>query len=469
MTAGNKEDNLKLAIPYRPIKLVGTKDSINDIVLKKHPTELTWQSEVEWVNEAWGGGREKALEELEKSMAEATLALNLFDRAAQHKNPGEIAKTFREILSVNVAVAKPEDLNLYRTSFDFEEEVTPLQQKLNEGKLPQTSSVSLGGAYKLRNESNGKVAVIRFEEDKYIIKQADYIKPDDLLVVPSTAAYLHLEKGLCFQEKENPVEADGIATFNESEWLEVGRKGKLDFGEGAGFQTLKEHTFNVMDGTLAFLQSEYYKNLMEQIFQKLEPSKDAKTLTEAVTQLIYLAAGFHDLGKADKAWQKCIREIDKQIQTEDLVGRSGSHKSSGKRRRLPPHTPPGYNGFIKAAKLLLGDNDSYDYLIKAIALAAVRHHSSLMHPSSVKGKYRFVPEKEKAEVFLREVLSRVEAPETIIEQIPSILIEAESLPNEDEVPLLFPNDDLFAIYALAGRAILLADRADASGKTQDWL
>lgn len=429
---------------------------------------LSWEVERKWIESSFMRGESEAVKLLERNIAETSFALNLFDRAAQEKNPGEIAGVFRDVLSVNVAVATPEDLNLNPVSFDFENAVSPLQEKLGSAKMPETSSISLRRAYALRSKAEGKAAVIRYVNDGYIIQNADYIKPDDLLVLPSTIAYLHKEKGLCFKDKEEEINFDSITFFKESNWLDVDKNVRIEFSSGAGYQNLKEHTFNVMDNCLKLLKSNSYRSILIKILKKLEPNRDAEVLADVITQLIYLSAGFHDLGKANKKWQQKIREIDNQISKDELVGRSHSQKNNSKRIRLPPHTPPGYSAFIKTAELLLGKSDEFDYLIKSIALASARHHSSLMNPSSLKGKYCFEPVTTKSVEFITEVLNKADIPESVKEKAEGILSAGNCLPSKDEVPLMFPNNDLFPIYALAGRAILLADREDASGTEQQW-
>ncbi len=67
-----------------------------------------------------------------------------------------------------------------------------------------------------------------------------------------------------------------------------------------------------------------------------------------------------------------------------------------------------------------------------------------------------------AEVFVREVLAHAGAGPAHKARAPEVLEAARSMPPADAVPLLLPNNDLFPIYALVGRAILSADREDAS-------
>ncbi|MCC6544697.1 MAG: hypothetical protein IT392_09380, partial [Nitrospirae bacterium] len=127
-----------------------------------------------------------------------------------------------------------------------------------------------------------------------------------------------------------------------------------------------------------------------------------------------------------------------------------------------PHTPPGYNAMIKASELLIGSLDSaQQYLIRSIALSAARHHSSFLNPSQV--NHHFNPHPQTNE-FIKDVLKAVSTSEITLKQSDKILEAAKKSPAKEDVPLLLPNVDLFPIYALVGRAILMADREDAAGE-----
>src|SRR3990170_6335412 len=66
--------------------------------------------------------------------------------------------------------------------------------------------------------------------------------------------------------------------------------------------------------------------------------------------------------------------------------------------------------------------------------------------------------------FIKAVLKAVSASETTLKQSDEILEAAKKSPAKEDVPLLLPNVNLFPIYALVGRAILMADREDAAGE-----
>lgn len=182
-------------------------------------------------------------------------------------------------------------------------------------------------------------------------------------------------------------------------------------------------------------------------------------LADVIAQIATLAAGFHDLGKTDRKWQDKVREIDPESPNE-LIGRTQKTDA----RIGIPHTPPAYLATLKASELLMGSLGSSEYLIRPIALAASRHHSSLLNPALV--NYRFDPHPQAVE-FVRTILGYVGAPELVTDHVYDILLAAQETPPREMVPLLFPNDDLFPIYALVGGAILMADREDAAGKELD--
>ena len=77
------------------------------------------------------------------------------------------------------------------------------------------------------------------------------------------------------------------------------------------------------------------------------------------------------------------------------------------------HTPPSYLAILKTCALLMGPLGSSEFLIRAVALAAARHHSSLLNPASV--NYHYVPH-PRALDFVRSVLEKVQAPEEVKNQ-----------------------------------------------------
>jgi hypothetical protein len=130
-----------------------------------------------------------------------------------------------------------------------------------------------------------------------------------------------------------------------------------------------------------------------------------------------------------------------------------------------PHTPPGFYAAVAACNAALGNLDETDRLVRSIALAAARHHSSLLDPSGASG-YKFDPI-EGTSGFVRQVLAEVGLLAEI--EAARVIDAARSGGSAAQVPLMLPNDDLFPIYALVGRAILISDREDAAGQNlEDW-
>ncbi len=423
------------AAPYR--------EAYVSSALKKIPDgeRLSWDKEQKWVADAWGEEPKKAQKAVERSLAETTFALNLFDRAAQEHRPGEIASVFREIISVDVAVDDASSRDL--------------QGLLNARYRPDTSSVSLGQAWQLLREAKGSARVVRSEEGDLQITPATYAQPGDTLIVPSSVAYLHRRKGLCFTKGAEVPRGNDVVL--SSEWAGNGAASR-SFSRGNGRrQTLLEHTTAVMEGTYEKLKSDgAYRKPLVGIIGCLEPQQDAERLADIIAQIARLAAGLHDLGKADRRWQAKAREIDLDCPT-GLIGRTAN---TGGPMGIP-HTPPSYNAVVKACELLMGPLRSSEPLVRAVALAAARHHSSLLNPSHV--AHHFDPSIETGE-FVKAILESLSATARVTCQAEQIIAAAKEMPRESEVPLLLPNDDLFPIYALIGRAILVADREDAAGK-----
>lgn len=432
-----------LSLPYKAELVLAALQAIPK-------DQLTWKTEQEWVNKAWGGEPKKAMKSVEESLNEITFALNLFDRAAQENRPGEIAGVFREILSIEVAVEEGNSVRI--------DDLAPrdLNTMLLKGQFPETSSVSIKRGYGLLNnirKIGGDAVVIRYDEGELKPDYANYILPGDVLIVPSSMAYLHRTKGLCFGD------GSGIqGAILSSNWLD--RKGRPEEPfkkEGGKRQTLWEHTSGVMERVYQrFTEDGRYRTTLINILKLLEPEKEAIVFADLIAMLSKLAAGFHDLGKADKRWQAKVADIEGKPIAE-LLGRTSK---IGDRIGVP-HTPPGYNAIIKASELLIGSLDSAHYLIRSIALSAARHHSSFLNPSLV--SHHFDPHPQTNE-FIKAVLKAVSTSETTLMQSDEILEAAKKSPAKEDVPLLLPNVDLFPIYALVGRAILMADREDAAGE-----
>jgi hypothetical protein len=180
-------------------------------------------------------------------------------------------------------------------------------------------------------------------------------------------------------------------------------------------------------------------------------------LADLIGQMALVGAAFHDLGKAGTRWQEKAREID-PLASEELIGRTGNPQS---RVKLPPHTPPGFRAVIKTCELLMGElGPAQEHLVRVIALAAARHHSSLTNPSTI--DYTFDPDPRVLD-FVKQILQEIGVPRMVIERSNEIVQAAAQKPTREMVPLALPSDDLFPIYALVGRAILVSDREDAAG------
>jgi CRISPR-associated endonuclease/helicase Cas3 len=425
-----------LALPYQKVLVHAALDSL--------PLgELTWDDERAWVNKAWAGGSKEAAKAVRQALDETAFALNLFDRAAQEHRPGEIANAFREILSVDIAV---EDANSTRD----------LQKLVDSHRYPETSSVSLGQAWGLFGRRDGKARAIRYEEGSLRVMRANNVQPGDTLVVSSDVATLHRKKGLCLEE------LDGEDALKQSDWIPNEKADKSLSREGGRPQGLFEHTREVIEGTYGRLMLPGpYRDALIKILKSLEPEKDADGLANMIAQIATVAAGFHDFGKADAEWQTKARQIDPKSPA-GLIGRT----TNTKERIGRPHTPPGFLAILKACEMLIGHVNSAEHLIRTIALAAARHHSSLTNPALV--DYAFEPDPE-AKEFVEHVLIEVGASEEVRTRAEEIVQAACQKPLRELIPLALPNDDLFPIYALVGRAILMADRTSAaSHELEKW-
>jgi hypothetical protein len=197
-----------------------------------------------------------------------------------------------------------------------------------------------------------------------------------------------------------------------------------------------------------------YRRALLRILSRLENTNTPEPLADAITSLAELAAGLHDLGKGDLRWQAEVRKLVPEFAINELIGRTAKRGP-----RLVPHTPPAFPAIMRASELLLGDLNAGGPLVRAIALAAARHHSALLNPALMADKYTFQPLPE-LERFIESILKRCHAPPEFAKEI---LRSACVSPAAEAVPLMLPNDDLFPVYALVGRAILMSDREDAAG------
>jgi CRISPR-associated endonuclease/helicase Cas3 len=434
------------AAPYREYK-----NALVSIALKEIPEGrvLSWDEERSWVDMAWGvtkpGKTSARLDQLEAALARTSFALNLFDRAAQNRSPGEIAGAFREILSAEIAV---EDWNKGRE----------LQELLDSGERPETSSVSLGRAWGLVRKGGRQTKAIRYIDGDLSLEAAEHARPGDVLVVPSTLAYIHDVKGLCFLNQGDAAPpAQGVE--RSSRWERDAVFARTLTRTGGRRQSLWEHARGVMDGTRRKLtEAGCYRSALLSVLRSLEGRGDdqhIERLATSVAAIATVAAGLHDLGKTDREWQDRARRIDPGS-APGLIGRT----EMTAHRIGKPHAHVAFQGTLKACEILIGLPDgAVQHLIAAIALAAARHHSALLNPSTVSAA--FEPHTDAAQ-FVRRVLDHVGAGGAEKDHVQEILQAARSTVRADVVPLLLPNEDLFPVYALVGRAILAADREDAS-------
>jgi CRISPR-associated endonuclease/helicase Cas3 len=435
-----------LALPYRKDLVQAAQAALDSLPNQS----MNWQNERHWVDKAWGGDPEKAVAQVQAAIDDTAFALNLFDRAAQESSPGVIANAFREILSAEIAVADSAEID----------DLQKFQQRLDRHEYPETSSVSLRRAWGLVNNRSARTLAIRYEEGAVRVESAAYARPGDVLIVSSDVAVLHRQKGLCFLDPS--AEANAI---KQSNWQPNKRTDENASRENGRAQGLFEHTKEVMGKTYEKLSSNgCYRDALLKILKSLEP-ENAESLAAVIAQMAAVAAGFHDLGKADREWQRRAAEIEPRSDG-DLIGRTGSRNAHpiGK-----PHTPPAFTATLAACRALIGDLGSAEHLARCIALAAARHHSSLTNPDMPNlPNYVFEPH-VKAKAFIEEVLREINADETALKAANEILQAATRRPKKEEIPLALPNDDLFPIYALVGRAILVSDRESASGKKlEDW-
>lgn len=424
--------------PYKPESVGRAVSSLPS------DTILTWETERRWVNAAWAETERKATTAIERSLADSVFALNLFDRAAQFHNPGQIASAFRDVLTVEVAVETRESREL--------------DCFIAEGLLPQTSSVSLAYGIRLFGGARDAVRLLSQSRDATeIIDSPDTIRTGDIILVRAPTAYLHRKKGLCFAEEQEQIPQPEGADWLVTDWIAPrDTKGRGPWNAPRR-QTLEQHVVAVMRRTAARLlrDDSEYRCTLNRILVALEPDTGAEQLANAVGAIAILAAALHDIGKADREWQAQARSIDPACEP-GLIGRT---QRRGRITRW--HTPPAYNATLKAAELLLGLNPRIEYLIKAVALAGTRHHSSLMNPATT-GEYTYSPA-DGTEEFLVGVLHECNAPVHAIQRVGEIISAATQRPSARDVPHLLPTDPTFAIYALVGRAILISDREDAAG------
>ncbi len=432
-----------LAGPYRQ-ELVA-------LALDHLPQEpLTWDIERSWVDQAWGLGPDKAQESLREALAESDFALNLLDRAAQSSSPGEIARVFREIVSVEVAVAQP-------TGGDLLTAIEPGWAVRLRKEQPETCSLSLAQGVRLLRNAQGNGVVVRCEDGEPRFTRGWMLRPGDLLVVPPQVAFLSKPKGLCLGDG---TKAPGAIL--ESDWRSPSNRGPGISRGGSQRQTLLQHTLHVMEGTYRrLLRPGAYSDSLRAVLSSLAPGADVTELCRAVAQLACVAAAFHDLGKADERWQQRARAIDPGGEP-DLIGRT--QQATGAIGL--PHTPPAFAATVLCARLLIGDSLHVRHLIRAVALASARHHSSLLNPATT--AYQFQPHPD-CVPFVRSILMALSAPDAVIEEARSIVEGARLVPKTKDIPSLLPNDDLFGVYALVGRAILVSDRESASGQSLEWL
>ena len=439
----SKADLSIWALPYRSGPVEMTLDELKAITSTR--PRLDWDTEKDWINRAWSGEKKKdGTERVNQCLQKATFALNLFDRASQQHSPGMIASTFREILSTQVAVIDEAD---DQTDGD-------LLTRLKSGYEFDSSATSLKQGDVLLRAAKPRARVVRYERDELVLEaNPSYLAPGDLLLLPSSVAYLHRTKGLCFGDGSRVEDA-----ILNSEFVRRYHGSKTDRTTSRR-QSLWQHTKGVMERVgEKLLEHGDYRSTLERVLSRLEPGKSAEDLMEVIARLAILATGFHDLGKCGYRWQQRAHAIDPGS-SDELIGRTANTAM----RMGVAHTPPGFFAAAAACNAALGDLPEADHLVRAIALAAARHHSSLLDPSAVRN-YQF-DALQASSGFVQQILTAV----GIKLDSAKILDAARAGGTPSEVPLMLPNDDLFPIYALVGRAILMSDREDAAGQSlEEW-
>ncbi|RUM89845.1 MAG: hypothetical protein DSZ24_00225 [Thermodesulfatator sp.] len=441
----SRAERQKVFLPYRYEEVERALKAFKKVGGKL----LTWEREIDLLDEAWPEEKKgRAFEE-----REFPFALNLFDRAYTERSPYEIARTFRDLVSVEVA--------LYEEG-QTEQEL--YEDYLASGRLPETVSLSLRRIYGLLLEDrNLRERILRLSpvEGEWRLEALDYPRPGDLLLLPSSVARFHPELGLVF-----PSELADIAEGRVSSWFEP-RKEKPFLSLGAGPQSFAEHTLGVLRRVRKRLNHPSYRNPLLRILEVLYGREAAPEVLVGVEGLAELAALLHDLGKLHQKWQERLLTIDPEVRSKYPAARSGRRGG-----RLPPHGRLAYAA-LKALAPRLGLSPEDD-LVELAALAAARHHSAFLEPvlerGLLEGKTRLVEVFEPCEGAARALAEAAREIDPALDESfwEEVLRDLPGYFPEDvrELLPLYPSSELFPLYALLARALVLSDREDASG--EDW-
>jgi CRISPR-associated endonuclease/helicase Cas3 len=431
------------------------KEDLVKASLKYMPSgKMSWEAECKWIDDAWekqeNGKPSKRQDQIEAALSDLSFALNLFDRATQGRSPGEIAKTFREILSVEVAVAKND---VWIDGDDGSSPATMLAQY----RLPETSTVSYGSAWGLLKKTGYMAMTITNEDGDYVLKDnPSYIQPGDILLVPPSVAYLHPQKGLCFVK--NTPDGTNDTPF-VSEWRVREEKLRKTYNSIPNPQTLLSHSVGVAERfSTKFESNSTYRHALEKILSYLhrDETDNSQELIETIISMGMLGAMLHDIGKSNSEWQSKARSIDATCTLDgELIGRTAIQTS----RIGVPHGGTAYAAVLEAINIVFGNKISESPEAVAIALAATRHHNAFTSPSDA-GYHA----DKNTNRFLYDLMDAFRATSSILNKMDQIIEACENVRENISSPLMLPNLDTFSLYALIGRAILISDREDASGK-----
>jgi CRISPR-associated endonuclease Cas3-HD len=359
-------------------------------------------------------------------------AMNILERAFRSRNPSEIERVLRDMISIRIAVA---------------DSLMELEQKIRAGFYPLTVTVPYGVFANKIREKRAEVYVLDLRRVKDR-KSMERVKMEEL---SPNATYILFKKNAGYSAKmgltfDGEGEVTGFEQLNDAE--------KAEKFSGGRDQTWRDHALGTQKKAKRMLEiyRPFIEDWFKSVFKNQDPSKfSIKENTEAVVLAIEIAVLFHDLGKLRKQWQDAVGWDGKQYiaRTKD-------------KHNVPFHAPYAYPFLRKMLRFMFGDFRFLDL----IALATVRHHSlevsGMVKPDQLELADKNVP--DFLYELLREFLGTID-----VKDLKEVLVQSLEEVNRgavmDEPPS--PSDDFYFIYALTNRAVKFADWEDASDNVME--
>ncbi|MHA2621499.1 MAG: hypothetical protein V2G42_07805 [bacterium JZ-2024 1] len=383
-------------------------------------------------------------------------AIGVFERAFRKSAPELVEHQLREMLHVQVIVAKNKqtfESDLLQNQ-SFPPQITlPFYMFCNKYKNAHFSvyRIDLEMFKEVRRHKADLDAAegALFSSDFLVPCCSEWdLKPGHTYVIISDHTGYSSEIGLTFGEHDDTPT-----------WTLKPAGSKEPFETTSRYQTFEEHARAVSNRSQEILKTyqPFIKKWASQILEGVNPDQFSEHLCTA----IQISALYHDVGKLSRDWQCSAGWQPDQpfiARTHDV--------SADKRRVLPKHAPYAYP-FIKT--LLRNYFEVTDLaegrILDHIALATAKHHNIEVMGNIQRNEFH--PADEQGVLRVLKSLAGEQFGEELARHIPPACAALMDETRADEPP--GPSEDFYFLYCIAHRAIKMADWEDAGNETLELM